>query len=154
MPEIDNLSGHFLISLENQGCSFCSNSFISTIKHSNSESLGLVVKKPLDQKMRNNLGIKDDILPTGVKIREFEPIGKGDLLLILTRDLKETKSLKIGEEDFLSGYSSSLFPRSSSSQQIRGDIGFSEWISGQRQSEITTNIWLIAPFDRKIVRYA
>ena len=152
MPEIDNLSGHFLISPENQGCSFCSNSFISNIKHSNSESLGLVVNKPLDQKMRNNLGIKDDILPTGVKIREFEPIGKGYLLLIHTRDLKETKSLKIGE-DFLSEYSSSLFPSSSRSQQIRGDIGFSEWISGQDQSETNTNIWLVTAFDRKIFRY-
>ena len=154
MPEIDNLSGHFLISPENQGCSFCSNSFISNIKHSNSESLGLVVNTPLDQKMSNNLGIKDDILPTRVKIRDFEPIDRGDLLLINTRDLKETNSLKIGEGEFLSEYSSSLFPSSSRSQQIRGDIGFSEWISGQKQSEITTNIWLIAPFDRKIVRYA
>ena len=153
MPKIDNLSGHFLISLENQGCSFCSNSLIWTTKHSYSGSLGLVVKKPPGQKMSSNLKIRNDILTTGEKIRDFEPIGRGKLLLVYTRNLKETNSLKIGEGDFLSKYSSSLFLSSSSSQPIRGDIGFSEWISGQNQSEITTNIWLIAPFDRKIFRY-
>ncbi len=149
MPEIDNLSGHFLISLENQGCSFCSNSLIWTTKHSNSGSLSLVVKKPPDQKISSNLRIKNDIFTTVVKIRDFEPI----VLLVHTRNLNDTNSLKIGEGDFLSEYSSSLFPSNSSSEAIRGDIGFSEWISGQNQSEITTNIWLIAPFDRKIFRY-
>jgi len=149
MPEIDNLSGHFLISLENQGCSFCSNSLIWTTKHSNSGSLGLVVKKPPDQKISSNLRIKNDIFTTVVKIRDFEPI----VLLVHTRNLNDTNSLKIGEGNFLSEYSSSLFPSNSSSEAIRGDIGFSEWISGQNQSEITTNIWLIAPFDRKIFRY-
>ena len=149
MPEIDNLSGRFLISLENQGCSFCSNSLIWTTKHSNSGSLGLVVKKPPDQKINSNLRIKNDIFTTVVKVRDFEPI----VLLVHTRNLNDTNSLKIGEGDFLSEYSSSLFPSNSSSEAIRGDIGFSEWISGQNQSEITTNIWLIAPFDRKIVRY-
>ena len=149
MPEIDNLSGRFLISLENQGCSFCSNSLIWTTKHSNSGSLGLVVKKPPDQKINSNLRIKNDIFTTVVKVRDFEPI----VLLVHTRNLNDTNSLKIGEGDFLSEYSSSLFPSNSSSEAIRGDIGFSEWISGQNQSEITTNIWLIAPFDRKIFRY-
>ena len=149
MPEIDNLSGHFLISLENQGCSFCSNSLIWTTKHSNSGSLGLVVKKPPDQKINSNLRIKNDIFTTVVKVRDFEPI----VLLVHTRNLNDTNSLKIGEGDFLSEYSSSLFPSNSSSEAIRGDIGFSEWISGQNQSEITTNIWLIAPFDRKIFRH-
>ena len=149
MPEIDNLSGHFLISLENQGCSFCSNSLIWTTKHSNSGSLGLVVKKPPDQKISSNLRIKNDIFTTVVKIRDFEPI----VLLVHTRNLNDTNSLKIGEGNFLSEYSSSLFPSNSSSEAIRGDIGYSEWISGQNQSEITTNIWLIAPFDRKIFRY-
>ena len=149
MPEIDDLSGHFLISLENQGCSFCSNSLIWTTKHSYSGSLGLVVKKPPGQKMSSNLRIKNDIFTTVVKIRGFEQI----VLLAHTRDLNDTNSLKIGEGDFLSKYSSSLFPSNSSSEAIRGDIGFSEWISGQNQSEITTNIWLIAPFDRKIFRY-
>ena len=149
MPEIDDLSGHFLISLENQGCSFCSNSLIWTTKHSYSGSLGLVVKKPPGQKMSSNLRIKNDIFTTVVKIRGFEQI----VLLAHTRDLNDTNSLKIGEGDFLSEYPSSLFPSNSSSETIRGDIGFSEWISGQNQSEITTNIWLIAPFDRKIFRY-
>ena len=149
MPEIDNLSGHFLISPENQGCSFCSNSLIWTTKHSNSGSLGLVVKKPPEQKISSNLRIKNDIFTTVVKIRDFEPI----VLLVHTRNLNDTNSLKIGEGDFLSEYSSSLFPSNPSAEAIRGDIGFSEWISGQNQSEITTNIWLIAPFDRKIFRY-
>ena len=149
MPEIDDLSGHFLISLKNQGCRFCSNSLIWTTKHSYSGSLGLVVKKPPDQKMSSNLRIKNDIFTTVVKIRGFEPI----VLLVHTRDLNDTNALKIGEGDFLSEYPSSLFSSNSSSEAIRGDIGFSEWISGQNQSEITTNIWLIAPFDRKIVRY-
>ena len=149
MPEIDKLLGHFLISLENQGCSFCSNSLIWTVKHSNSGSLGLVVNKPPDQKMSSNLRIKNDIFTTVVKIRGFEQI----VLLAHTRDLNDTNSLKRGKGDFLSEYSSSLFPSNSSFEAIRGDIGFSEWISGQNQSEITTNIWLIAPFDRKIVRY-
>ena len=149
MPEIDKLLGHFLISLENQGCNFCSNSLIWTTKHSNSGSLGLVVKKPPGQKLGRNLRIKNDIFTTVVKVRDFEPI----VLLVHTRNLNDTNSLKIGEGDFLSEYSSSLFPSNSSSEAIRGDIGFSEWISGQNQSEITTNIWLIAPFDRKIVRY-
>ena len=149
MPEIDNLSGRFLISLENQGCSFCSNSLIWTTKHSNSGSLGLVVKKPPDQKINSNLRIKNDIFTTVVKVRDFEPI----VLLVHARNLNDTNSLKIGEGDFLSEYSSSLFPSNSSSEAIRGNIGFSEWISGQNQSEITTNIWLIAPFDRKIFRH-
>ena len=127
MPEIDNLSGRFLISLENQGCSFCSNSLIWTTKHSNSGSLGLVVKKPPDQKINSNLRIKNDIFTTVVKVRDFEPI----VLLVHTRNLNDTNSLKIGEGDFLSEYSSSLFPSNSSSEAIRGDIGFSEWISGQ-----------------------
>jgi putative AlgH/UPF0301 family transcriptional regulator len=149
MPEIDDLSGHFLISLKNQGCRFCSNSLIWTTKHSYSGLLGLVVKKPRDQKMSSNLRIKNDIFTTVVNIRGFEPI----VLLVDARDLNDTNSLKRGKGDFLSEYSSSLFPSNSSSDAIRGDIGFSEWISGQNQSEITTNIWLIAPFDRKIVRY-
>ena len=149
MPEIDNLSGHFLISLENQGCSFCSNSLIWTTKHSNSGSLGLVVKKPPDQKISSNLRIKNDILTTVVKIRGFEPID----LLVHTRDLNDTNSLKRGEGDFLSEYSSSLFPSNPSSETIRGNIEFSEWISGHNQNEINTNIWLITPFDRKIFRY-
>ena len=147
MPEIDNLSGHFLNSLENQGCSFCSNSLIWTTKHSYSGSLGLVVKKRPSQKMSSNLRIKNDIFTTAATIRDFEPI----VLLVHTRDLNDTNSLKIGEGDSLSEYPSSLFPSNSSSEAIRADIGFSEWISGQNQSEITSNIWLIAPFDRKIV---
>ena len=147
MPEIDDLSGHFLISLENQGCSFCSNSLIWTTKHSYSGSLGLVVKERPSQKMSSNLRIKNDIFTTVVKIRDFEQI----VLLAHTRDLNDTNSLKIGEGDSLSEYPSSLFPSNSSSEAIRADIGFSEWISGQNQSEITSNIWLIAPFDRKIV---
>ena len=122
MPEIDNLSGHFLISLENQGCSFCSNSLIWTVKHSNSGSLGLVVKKPPDQKMSINLRIKNDIFTTAATIRGFEPI----VLLVHTRDLNDTNALKIGEGDFLSEYPSSLFPSNSSSEAIRWDIGFSE----------------------------
>ena len=97
MPEIDNLSGYFLISLENQGCSFCSNSLIWITKHGNSGSLGLVVIKTPDQKMSSNLRIKNDILTTWVKIRDFEPIGRGEPLLVHTRDLKETNSLKIEE---------------------------------------------------------
>ena len=147
MPEIDDLSGHFLISLENQGCSFCLNSLIWTTKHSYSGSLGLVVKKRPGQKMSSNLRIKNNIFTTVVKIRDFEQI----VLLAHTRDLNDTNSLKIGEGDFLSEYPSSLFPSNSSSEAIRAEIGFSEWISGQNQSEITSNIWLIAPFDRKIV---
>ena len=149
MPEINNLSGHFLNSLENQGCSFCSNSLIWTTKHSNSGSLGLVVKKSPDQKMSSNLRIKNDIYTTAVIIRDFEPI----VLLVHTRDLNDTNSFKRGGRDFLSEYSSSLFPINSCSEAIRGDIGFSGWISGQNQSEINTNIWPITPFDRKIFRY-
>ena len=97
--------------------------------------------------MSSNLRIKNDIFTTVVKIRDLEQIVR----LAHTRDLNDTNSLKIGERDFLSEYPSSLFPSNSSSEAIRADIGFSEWISGQNQSEITTNIWLIAPFDRKIV---
>ena len=149
MPEIDKLLGHFLISLENQGCNFCSNSLIWTTKHSNNGSLGLVVKKPPDQKMSINLRIKNDIFTTAVTIRGFEPI----VLLVHTRDLNDTNSLKRGKGDFLSEYSSSLFPSNSSFEAIRGDIGFSEWISGQNQSETNTNIWLVTAFDRKIFRY-
>ena len=103
--------------------------------------------------MSNYLRIKNDILKTWVKIRNFEPIGRRELLLVHTRDLKETNSLKTEEGDFLSEYYSSLFPSNSSFQLIREDIGFSEWIPGQSQREITANIWLIAPFERKIVRY-
>ena len=147
MPEIDDLSGHFLISLENQGCSFCSNSLIWTTKHSYSGSLGLIVNKRPSQLMSSTLRIKNDIFTTVEKIRDFEQI----VLLAHTRDLNDTNSLKIGEGDFLLEYPSSLFPSNSSSEAIRADIGFSEWISGQNQSEITSNIWLIAPFDRKIV---
>ena len=126
MPEIDNLSGHFLNSLENQGCNFCSNSLIWTTKHSNCESLGLVVKKPHDQKMSSNLRIKNDIFTAAVKIRSFEAI----VLLVHTRDLNDTNSLERGEGDFLSEYFSSLFPSNSSSEAIRGDIGFSKWVPG------------------------
>lgn len=149
MPEIDNLSGHFLNSIENQGCSFCSNFLIWTTKHSNIGSLGLVVRKPPDQKMSSNLRITNDIFTTAEKIRGFEPI----VLLVHTRDLNDTNSLKRGERNLVSEYSSSLFPSNSSSEAIRGDIGFSEWISGQNQNEINTNIWLITPFDGKIFRY-
>jgi hypothetical protein len=116
MPEIDDLSGHFLISLKNQGCRFCSNSLIWTTKHSYSGLLGLVVKKPRDQKMSSNLRIKNDIFTTVVNIRGFEPI----VLLVDARDLNDTNSLKIGEGDFLSEYPSSLFPSNSSSEAIRG----------------------------------
>ena len=153
MSEIDNLSRYLLISLDNQGCRFRSNSLIWITKHGNSGSLGLVVNKPPHQKMSSSLRIKNDILTTGVKIRDFEPINRGELLLLHTRDLKETNSLKIEEGDSLSGYSSSFVPRNSSFHPIRGDIWVPEWIPGQSQSEIIANIWLIAPFDRKIVRY-
>ena len=119
MPEIDNLSGHFLNSPEHQGCSFCSNSLIWTTKHSNNGSLGLVVKKPPDQKMSINLRIKNDIFTTAVTIRGFEPI----VLLVHTRDLNDTNSLKRGKGGFLSEYSSSLFPSNSSPRQLAGTLG-------------------------------
>ena len=140
MLKIDNLSEDFLISLERQRCSSCSNSLIWIIKHINNGSLALVVNKPPGGKKSGNPRTKKRILITWVKIRDFEPSGRGEPLLAHSRDLKETNSLKKGVGDFLSVDSSSMFRSNYSAPPIRGDAGFLEWIPAQNESEITANM--------------
>ena len=98
--------------------------------------------------------MKNHILTNRVKILDFNPVDRGEFPLAHTRDLKETNSMEEGKGYFLSEYPSSMFSCSSSARLIRGDIGFSEWIPGQSQSEITAIICLTTPFNRKIVQYA
>ena len=154
MLKIDNLSGDFLISLERQRCSFCSNSLTWIIKHINNGSLALVVNKPPEKKKSSNPRIKNHIFITRVKIRDFEPSGRSEPLLAHSRDLKETNSLKKGVGNFLSIDSSSMFLSNYSAPPLLGDTGFWEWIPAQSESEITANMCFITSFNRKIVRYA
>ena len=151
MQDINNLSGHFLISLEKERSSFFSDSLIWIIKHSNSGSLGLVVNKVLVKKIDNDFRIKNDTSKTGLEIRDFGPVDRDRLFLVHASKWGGTNSLKIGEEYFLSEYSASNSAISSSSQKFVAGIGYSGWAPKQLESEIAANIWLVAPFDRKIV---
>ena len=153
MIEIDNLSGNFLISLENQQGNFFSKSLIWIIKHSDSGSLGLVINKPFVKKVRNTLDIKTDKLKKQVKIRDFGPVERTRLFLVHpgTSDVRKTNSLEIGADLFFSEYSPSIFATQSSLRQTLVGVGYSGWGPGQLESEIVANFWLLAPFDRKIV---
>ena len=151
MLEINDLSEHFFISLENQRGRVFSEILIWIIKLCNTGSFGLVVNKSLTKKMRSNLGTKTDIWKTGLKIRDFGPVSKDRLLLVHEDDLKVTNSLRIRRKFFLSEYSPPLFSDSSSPRRILGGIGYSGWGLGQLESENAADIWLVAPFDRQIV---
>ena len=151
MLEINDLSGHFLISLENQRGSFFSKPLIWIINQCNTGSFGLVVNKLLAKKMRSNLRIKTDIWKTGLKIRNFGPVSGDRFLLVHESDLKGKNSLRIGVESFLSEYSPSLFADSSTHRRVLGGIGCSGWGPGQLESKIANDIWLVAPFDIHIV---
>ena len=153
MIEIDNLSGNLLISLENQQGNFFSKSLIWIIKHSDSGSLGLVINKPFVKKVRKTLDVKTEILKKQVKIRDFGPVERARPFLIHagTGDLRKTNSVAIGADLFFSEYSHSIFATQSNLRQTRVGVGYSGWGPGQLESEIVSNFWLLAPFDRKIV---
>ena len=153
MIEIDNLSGNLLISLENQQGNFFSKSLIWIIKHSDSGSLGLVINKPFVEKVRETLDVKTDVLKKQVEIRDFGPVERARLFLIHagTGDLRKTNSLAIGADLFFSEYSHSIFATQSNLRQTHVGVGYSGWGPGQLESEIVSNFWLLAPFDRKIV---
>ena len=153
MIEIDNLSGNFLISLENQQGNFFSKSLIWIIEHSDSGSLGLVINKPFVKKVRKTLDVKTEILKKQVKIRDFGPVERARPFLIHagTGDLRKTNSVAIGADLFFSEYSHSIFATQSNLRQTRVGVGYSGWGPGQLESEIVSNFWLLAPFDRKIV---
>jgi putative transcriptional regulator len=153
MIEIDNLTGNFLISLENQEGNFFSKSLIWIIKHSNSGSLGLVINKPFARKVRNSTDIKTDTLKKEVQIRDFGPVDRARLFLIHrgTDDVKETDSLEIGADLFLSEYSASIFATQANPRETLVGVGYSGWGPGQLESEILANVWLLAPFDKKIL---
>ena len=153
MIEIDNLSGNLLISLKNQQGNFFSKSLIWIIKHSDSGSLGLVINKPFVKKVRKTLDIKTEILKKQVKIRDFGPVERARPFLIHagTGDLRKTNSVAIGANLFFSEYSHSIFATQSNLRQTLVGVGYSGWGPGQLESEIVSNFWLLAPFDRKIV---
>ena len=153
MIEIDNLSGNLLISLENQQGNFFSKSLIWIIKHSDSGSLGLVINKPFVEKVRETLDAKTDILKKQVEIRDFGPVERARLFMIHagTGDLRKTNSLAIEADLFFSEYSHSIFATQSNLRQTHVGVGYSGWGPGQLESEIVSNFWLLAPFDRKIV---
>ena len=153
MIEIDNLSGNFLISLENQQGNFFSKSLIWIIKHSDSGSLGLVINKAFVKKVRNTIDVKTDILKKQVKIQDFGPVERDRLFLIHTGigEARRTNSFEIGADLFFSEYSPSIFATQSSLRQTLVGVGYSGWGPGQLESEIVANFWLIAPFDKNIV---
>ena len=151
MIESDNLSGTFLISVKNQRNDFFSRSLIWIIKHSDSGPLGLIVNKPVAKEIRGSMGVKNHIIKTGVKIQDFGPIDRDRLFLIHTGDLGETNSFEVKAGLFLSEYSPSICTTATSLCQTLVGLGYSGRGRGQLESEIVSNGWLIAPFDRRIV---
>ena len=65
--------------------------------------------------------------------------------------MKETDSLEIGADLFLSEYSASIFATQANPRETLVGVGYSGWGPGQLESEILANVWLLAPFDKKIL---
>ena len=101
--------------------------------------------------MNSNTRFKNEIGSDKENIPQFGHIHRDQLRLAHFCNLKKSNSFKTGERLFSSRYSSYLVLICCNAQQTPKGIGYSECRCEQPKIEITDEIWISFPFNRKIV---
>lgn len=141
----------FLVSMPSLRGDYFQSTVICMLDHSDEGAFGLVVNKPLDispgeifEELEDNLALQ---------ILEGGPVEQDRLFFLHTADKQYDQTLKINQELCLTTSEALVadLANQAGPMSTLALLGYAGWGPGQLESEITTDAWLVTPFDAGIL---
>lgn len=152
MHHANQLSNHFLIAMPTLRDSVFNKSVIYLHEHTRNGAMGLIINKPLQLTLGNVLRhLKIDITADNIDsipVYMGGPVGQENgFVLHSSDDSGEQQSLNISaSKEILRNIAKGKGPK-----HFLITLGYSSWQTGQLETEIARNDWLIAPGDKRII---
>ncbi len=116
-------------------------------EHGPTGSFGLLINKPLEVEIPEDVINLKDIPNPNVKVRAGGPLQPNQMMLLHSKPLEGEQTLKICEGVYLGGNMEFLQEAiaDSSGPTVRLCFGFCGWGPGQLEREFLTGLWFLQP---------
>ena len=147
IPPAQIQKGTFLIASPELDSGLLCRAVLLVCEHSASGSFGLIINKPLDLQLPEEVLNFGDIANPHVNMRAAGPVQTNQMMLLHTNTENNQQALKICDDVYLGGDLEFL-------QQILSDeqgpyihlcFGYTGWASGQLEREFLDGSWFIYP---------
>lgn len=146
-PYSELSKGSFLIASPEMDTGIYFRSVILLCEHTPNGSFGLIINKPLQIDLPDDLVDLKNIANPNVAIRAGGPIQPNQMMLLHSSEALQDQSLKLCEGVYLGGDLQFLQEavRDTSGPSIRLCFGYIGWSSGQLEREFLGAHWFLAP---------
>ena len=151
------LSGNFLIASPSMLDPRFYKSVIYIVSHRNEGAMGIIINQPVIQTKLENIinleEIKENSNIENIPITIGGPVDTKKGFVLHTCEFKDKSTIKISKNIFLTSNTNILksIVKGEGPKNSLFALGYAGWISGQLESEISDNGWLVAPGDPKLI---
>ena len=151
------LSGKFLIASPSILDPIFYKSVIYLILHRSEGAMGIVINQPLiETKLENIISFekfKENIPINNIPITLGGPVDTKKGFVLHTREFKDESTFKISQNIFLTSNINILksILKGKGPKKSLFALGYSGWVPGQLESEISQNGWLVAPGNSELI---
>lgn len=146
-PYSELAKGSFLIASPEIDAGIYFRSVILLCEHSPSGSFGLIINKPVDIELPQDLIKIENQANTNIGIRAGGPIQPNQMMLLHSSEALAEQTLKVCDNVFLGGDMQFLQDSISnaSGPHLRLCFGYTGWDAGQLEREFLSGNWFLAP---------
>lgn len=145
--------GVFLIACPELDDGIFYRSVILLCDHSKAGSFGLIVNKPLDKEISEELTSLGDIDQSSITFRAGGPMQPGQMMLLHPSNEIPDQTLEICPEVYLGGDVDFLQKQATipTDEKMLLCFGFTGWTSGLLEKEIAGGMWYVCPASKEFV---
>lgn len=120
---------------------------ILVCEHSASGSFGIIINKPLEVELPEDVINLKEVINPNVQVRAGGPLQANQMMLVHSSDRISEQTLKVCENVFLGGDVQFLQETVAdpNGPQLRLCFGYSGWGPGQLEQEFLSGLWFLAP---------
>jgi len=143
----------FLISCPEIDDGIFHRSVVLLCDHSKVGSFGLVVNKPLDKEISEELTSVDGIDQTAVTFRAGGPMQPGQMMLLHNSDAIPAQTLEVCKGVYLGGDVEFLQKQASLAKEnsLLLCFGFTGWTGGLLEKEVSGGMWYTCPASKELL---
>lgn len=145
--------GTLLVASPDTGDGLYHRSVILICEHTSAGSFGLILNKPFEQELPEDLNSIEELTNPKVALRIGGNMQSNQMMLLHSSDRNSAQTLKIGNNIYLGGDINFLREclESDNCPHLLLCFGYTGWITGELEKEFLSGIWFLHPSSPSLI---